>query len=44
MSLRNYLLLCAAIAATVVIVVLFVPGAAATFEGVVLGFLSRNAG
>jgi hypothetical protein len=44
MSLRNYLLLCAATAATVVVVVLYVPGAAVTFEGLVLGFLSRNAG
>jgi len=44
MSLRNYLLLCAATAAAVVIVVLYVPGAAETFEGLVLGFLSRNAG
>jgi hypothetical protein len=43
MTLRNYLLLCCTVAAAVALVVLFVPGAGETFEGLVLGFLSRNA-
>jgi hypothetical protein len=42
-SLRNYLLLCTGVAAAVALVVLFVPGASEAIEGIVLGFLSRNA-
>ena len=40
---RNYLMLCVLVGAAVVLTVLFVPGVSEDVEGVVLGFLSRNA-
>ena len=43
MSMRTYLILCAAVALATALVVLFAPGVSENIERVVLGFLSRNA-
>lgn len=43
MTIKNYLMLCGAGAVLTVLAMLFVPGVADAFEGVVLLFLSTNA-
>ena len=43
MSLRNYLIVCAAVVVLVPMLVLFVPGVAQFFETVLLVFLSTTA-
>lgn len=43
MTLRNYLILCAAGSAVTVLAMMFVPGVADAFESVLLLFLSTNA-
>ena len=44
MKTKTYLIVCAALSVVVVVGVLFVPGVSDTIEGLVLGFLSSNAG
>lgn len=43
MSMRNYLITCAAVAVVTVVLILAVPVVADTFEGILLLFLSTNA-
>ncbi len=43
MRARNYLMLCAGVAAVVVLAVLVVPGVGDAFEGALLGFLATYA-
>lgn len=43
MRARNYLILCAVVAATVSFAVLFIPGVGDAFEGALLGFLATYA-
>lgn len=43
MTLRNYLILCAAGSLIAILAVLLVPGVGETIEGLLLGFLSSNA-
>jgi len=43
MSMRNYLISCAAVAVVTALAMLFVPGVSEAFEGIVLLFLSTNA-